>query len=186
MDCRRNCHHDSSSSRIRPRTGQSARPSTSTTHTPSTGLRMPPLDRPGTTASSVSSTLLTPHDKKMASRQTQINSLSWEEKREQGKWAQLELQQPTTCAAGFGWTSVKGGYMCTGNGNHYVSHKLLAEGRGGVYQGNADFRPHCYYWYGPLYGRELHDAAIHHKLPTRCQGKELILFPGDNRPTPED
>jgi hypothetical protein len=80
--------HSSSSSRTRAPT-ETVRPSTSathtssTSHTPSAGTRMRTLDRPGTTVPPIPSTLLTPHDQKMASRQTQINSLPPAERKEQ-------------------------------------------------------------------------------------------------------
>ena len=154
-------HHSSSSSRIGPPTGLGAnvdydgRPLPSTTHTPSAGTRMPILDRPDTAIPSVSNTLLTTQDQRMASRQTQINSLPRAERQEQEKWAQAQLKQHKTCASGCDWKKVEGGYQCNGQGNHYITHELLAEGLGGVYQGLEDDRyPHRYYWYGPLYGDE--------------------------------
>jgi hypothetical protein len=65
-----------------------------------------------------------------------------------------------TCPAELGWVRTSNGYKCQG-GFHVVSHKLLAEGRGGMYfnfglhDKNDNFKDN---WIGPLYGQDILDA----------------------------
>ncbi|TVY80765.1 hypothetical protein LSUE1_G005318 [Lachnellula suecica] len=105
------------------------------------------------------------YDTHMASRQPQINSLPPAERAEQEKWAQSQLQQHATCAAGWDWIQVPEGYVCTGGG-HGVTHELLAEGKGGVMY-NPEGRPGGRFgspmgdtfdvWAGPFYGQDILD-----------------------------
>ncbi|TVY34175.1 hypothetical protein LOCC1_G008738 [Lachnellula occidentalis] len=106
------------------------------------------------------STLKTSYDVKMATRQTQIESLSSAERKEQDKWAQTQLSQHSTCVMGLGWLKNNRGYQCSGGG-HLVTHELLAEGKGGVYHHIDD------YWLGPLYGQEIIDSMNRRLNPRR-------------------
>lgn len=75
-----------------------------------------------------------PHDIKMASRQTRIESLPPHERQEKDKWAQDKLRSSSAlCPQGFLWDRIDGGYICQG-GTHRVSDELLAEGKGGIYR----------------------------------------------------
>ncbi|TAQ90960.1 hypothetical protein B7494_g735 [Chlorociboria aeruginascens] len=82
---------------------------------------------------SAKSILTDPEDIRMASRQTRFATLKPEEKKEQDRWAQRKIKQSGCCPAGFDWDRRPNGYQCNG-GYHYMSDKLLAEGKGGVYQ----------------------------------------------------
>ena len=81
------------------------------------------------TPAPAASTLQTPRDHEMASRQTRYDDLSKEERRKQDEWAQEQLILIGTCRAGFAWYRIDGGYRCHGGG-HIVNDELLAEGRG--------------------------------------------------------
>jgi hypothetical protein len=88
---------------------------------------------------STPSLLRSNHDVKMASRQTRIESLPPSERAAQETWAHEQLKHlDGTCAAGYDWYRVKGGYRCEG-GRHFVSDELLAEGKGGCYSRYAIF-----------------------------------------------
>jgi Ni/Co efflux regulator RcnB len=69
----------------------------------------------------------------MASRQTQYDSLSASERKEQEEWAQWQIKLTGQCIEGYDWGRVDGGYVCAG-GNHMITDELLAEGRGGHWQ----------------------------------------------------
>ena len=85
------------------------------------------------------SLLRSSHDVKMTSRQTRIESLPPSERAAQEIWAHEQLKHfDGTCAAGYDWYRVKGGYRCEG-GRHFVSDELLAEGKGGCYSRYAIF-----------------------------------------------
>lgn len=98
---------ESSSKPTRAQTGSEVRPATKTAFT-------------------------NPHDIIMASRQTQYESLSPQDQKEQEKWAQEKVQTLGPCPAGFAWLRVTGGYNCE-PGTHWTSDELVAEGRGGYY-----------------------------------------------------
>jgi hypothetical protein len=73
----------------------------------------------------------------MATRQLKYDSLSRQDRYEQEKWAQKQLAK-NTCAMGFVWAREIGGYRChppesLGEGNHFVTDELLAEGKGRQY-----------------------------------------------------
>ncbi|MAD83713.1 MAG: hypothetical protein CL912_12195 [Deltaproteobacteria bacterium] len=81
-------------------------------------------------------------DIEMAAKQTQIAELTGQELEEQEKWAFEKLKAHAgTCPAGFAWgrwtieecgEQVRlDGYRCRG-GSHFVSHEMVAEGKGGV------------------------------------------------------
>ncbi|KAF8867013.1 hypothetical protein BDZ45DRAFT_559840, partial [Acephala macrosclerotiorum] len=76
----------------------------------------------------------TDHDRKMASRQTKIESLPKEERKKQEEWAQKQLQSPglSPCPGGLDWTRHAGGYVCD-SGLHFIPDAVLAEGKGGYY-----------------------------------------------------
>jgi hypothetical protein len=68
---------------------------------------------------------------KMASRQTQYESLPPEQRAKQESWAQSFLKRVGRCPQDFGWQRVEGiGYQCEGL-NHLVTDELIAEGKGG-------------------------------------------------------
>ncbi|TVY34176.1 hypothetical protein LOCC1_G008737 [Lachnellula occidentalis] len=179
----------------------------SSPRSPTTLSRMPLLDRPSTTIASnprspttlsrrrnvddpsatsttsttipaVPSTFTTAHDQEMASNQTRIHTLQPAQREEQDEWAREQLRQHSTCAVGYGWKSVSCGYQCEGQ-HHIVTHELLAEGRGGIYQGMWDWDadPMVYWWYGPLYGEEIRAAAYGSVLPERVMATRLTQFP---------
>ncbi|KAF8853830.1 hypothetical protein BDZ45DRAFT_566739, partial [Acephala macrosclerotiorum] len=74
------------------------------------------------------------YDIKMAERQMSMRFLPPAEQKEQEEWAQTQLKQnaSSNCPVGLIWVRCKDGYRCLG-GAHYVSDKLLAEGKGGWY-----------------------------------------------------
>lgn len=77
---------------------------------------------------------VTDYDRKMASRQTRIESLSGDQRSKQESWAQTQLKGlSTNCVGGFGWKRISGGYKCE-VGICLVTDELLAEGRGGFCQ----------------------------------------------------
>ena len=80
---------------------------------------------------------VTPHDQKMASRQTRFSTLPPEEKTSQEKWAQEKLLLGGECVAGCGFYRFEkdglAGYMC-GNNLCWIPDALLAEGKGGFYE----------------------------------------------------
>jgi hypothetical protein len=115
------------------------------------------------------STLKTSYDVKMATRQPQIDSLPPTDKAEQEKWAQAQLQQHSTCAAGLPWRKIPGGYQCTGP-YHIMTHKLLAEGKGGVYFDLGMTTRSC--WVGQLYGQEIVDIMV--GILSRQRMRELM------------
>jgi hypothetical protein len=68
---------------------------------------------------------------KMASRQTQYESLPPEQRAKQETWAQSFLKREGRCPQDFGWQRVEGiGYQCEGL-NHLITDELVAEGKGG-------------------------------------------------------
>lgn len=164
-----------------------SRSPTTLSRSPTTPSHMSILDEPSptsTTIPSVPSTLLTTYDQERATYQTRINTLDPSEQSEQEEWAQEQLKEYFTCPSDLDWRKVEGGYVCNGVGNHYVTHELLAEGLGGLYQGKWDSSyPPSYWWYGPLYGREETQlAAEHFILPDRVAYDPLRFFPGCNMP----
>jgi hypothetical protein len=93
------------------------------------------------------------YDKKMASRQTRIETLALKEREEQEAWAQTQLSQlSTACPEGWAWGRIPGGYQCRPGGlflgNHKVTDRLLAEGKGGVWYRITQFSQR---WHGPFY-----------------------------------
>ncbi|KAF4635816.1 hypothetical protein G7Y89_g2294 [Cudoniella acicularis] len=97
----------------------------------STGQTMPSnLD-----TSAPASILTTPEDIQMASRQQHIKSMTGPELAAQEKWVQSYIARQRVCPANYGWKPVNifcGGYRCEGD-NHIITHKIIAEGMGGVY-----------------------------------------------------
>ncbi|KAF8852362.1 hypothetical protein BDZ45DRAFT_695136 [Acephala macrosclerotiorum] len=75
----------------------------------------------------------TKEDEKFASQQLKIGSLSKEDRKKQEDWAQKQLKGRDTCPEGFLWDRFddQKGYRCQGQ-THFVTDKLLAEGKGGV------------------------------------------------------
>jgi hypothetical protein len=68
---------------------------------------------------------------KMASRQTQYESLPPDQQAKQESWAQSFLKREGRCPQDYGWQRVEGiGYQCEGL-NHLVTDELIAEGKGG-------------------------------------------------------
>lgn len=187
-----------------PRNSFPNRPPTSAPRSPSTqstaasGLSSHPrilesimhlLDRARTIAPppppSAGTTLLTSHDRQMASRQPHIDFMSPFKRVEQERWAHSQLSAVgATCVSRFAWLKVPGGYVCDhGRGPHYVTHELLAEGLGGCYQGSFCKRKSPgYFWEGPFYGQELVNTQATRTMPNRQFEEWLIFFPGNNRP----
>ncbi|PVH87725.1 hypothetical protein DL98DRAFT_635472 [Cadophora sp. DSE1049] len=100
------------------------------------------------------------HDKKMATRQLQIDTLSETELQEQEEWAQTKLVESWTCPMGRGWQryiapegySQFDGYRCYGGAStHLVSHQLLAEGKNSLYR----LSDSTGWWEGPFDAEEL-------------------------------
>jgi len=56
--------------------------------------------------------LVTDRDREMASRQTRIETLSGQQRKEQENWAQSQLKLSGVCIGGFNWDRVDGGYRC--------------------------------------------------------------------------
>jgi hypothetical protein len=82
-------------------------------------------------------TILRPDlDAKMATRQLKYETLSGQDRIEQEKWAQKELEK-SKCVGGFPWMRETGGYRCCtftpGDGIHFVTDELLAQRRGRQY-----------------------------------------------------
>ncbi|RFU34973.1 hypothetical protein B7463_g1368, partial [Scytalidium lignicola] len=124
---------------VEPSTQPSARPTASTVG----GLSTTAASQAGTQTirQSIYKSAL---DQQMASRQTQIDTLSPDERKKQEEWAQTQLNIVGVCVAGFLWDRVDGGYRCRG-GNHLVTDELLAEGHGGYLSYTA------FGWTGPYY-----------------------------------
>jgi hypothetical protein len=81
------------------------------------------------------SMLITQHDREMASRQTRIDSLPPDQRKEQETWAQKQLKGLSAmCPYGCQWKRSKtyGGYLCAAK-LCLVTDELLAEGKGGWY-----------------------------------------------------
>lgn len=72
------------------------------------------------------------HDQRMASQQSNYNSLLPEKRREQDDWAQIQLRIYGRCPAGLCWMRVTDGYRCAGLGGnggvHFISDAQLAIG----------------------------------------------------------
>lgn len=124
------------------------------------------------------------HDRKMASRQIKIESLSKEERKKQEDWAQEKLNSEglTPCPAGLNWTREKGGYRCVGT-NHFVSDGHLAEGKGAYYTRSII--------YSPILGKDLHPASYGSSFATPGRDeKEVsingIKHVGPHYPTPDE
>ena len=133
-------------------------------------IRLDPLEP----ISPPKTSLTTPHDLKMASLQTVYHTLPPSAKLEQELWAQEQLKEKIPpCPGGYTWlrqdgknssSKVKdmGGYKCNG-GHHFVSDALLAEGRGGYIEFQANMIGWSR-WRGPFYKgwekREVGDSGI--------------------------
>lgn len=74
----------------------------------------------------------TAHDQRMASQQSSYHTLLPEQRREQDKWAQIQLMLPGRCPAGLLWVRTGDGYQCAGLGGgggvHFISDAQLAIG----------------------------------------------------------
>ncbi|KAH7360169.1 hypothetical protein BKA65DRAFT_533520 [Rhexocercosporidium sp. MPI-PUGE-AT-0058] len=92
------------------------------------------------------------HDISMAEKQTKIAELEGEELVKQEKWAQEKLKAHAgTCPMGFNWARFKQiavpgqiemeGYRCLGS-NHFVTHELLAEGKGEIFHSTPQYANH--------------------------------------------
>ncbi|KAI9048007.1 hypothetical protein LZ554_007805 [Drepanopeziza brunnea f. sp. 'monogermtubi'] len=95
----------------------------------------PPAPKPISTAPPrIKSVLVSAADRKMASLQTKIATLSPPERKAQETWAQSVIAQTSQCPQDFGWErrDDHAGYQCAGR-NHFASDELVAEGKGGVY-----------------------------------------------------
>lgn len=75
----------------------------------------------------IKTTYTNPDDIKMATRQTQYNTLRKPEKLKQEEWAQLQIRKFGACIVGYGWHRVKEGYRCYG-GTHFIPDGILTEG----------------------------------------------------------
>lgn len=83
------------------------------------------------------STFRSQQDMQMASRQTQYDQLSPQDRNEQEAWAQTQLGQNSgRCPQRYEWIRQSGGYRC-GGGTHFVTDALLAEGKGRYYKPNV-------------------------------------------------
>jgi len=120
----------------------------------------------------ITTTFTSEHDKKMASRQLELGTLSETELQEQEQWAQVKLVESGSCPAGWCWqryTAPEGysqfnGYRCYGGAiTHLVSHDLLAEGRNRLFRLNRDTN----WWEGPF------DAKV--------VRRELLNWQGDHQ-----
>lgn len=90
---------------------------------------------PETAMSAVTTTFTNSDDVKMASRQTNYDTLPPSEQQKQEKWAQQKIRDIGICPAGYDWIRVPGGYNCWG-GSHWMTDELLAAGHGGWYMRN--------------------------------------------------
>jgi len=101
--------------------------------TTSTQLRRDP--------SSIGPTILrTERDQRMATRQTQFDTLPAEDRKKQEDWAQQQIQLTAACDGGYAWQRVKGGYRCH-SGMCKITDELLAEGKGGYLQQGPNSSP---------------------------------------------
>lgn len=118
----------------RPSVSGLDRPSVSCLDVPTSRKTMPSHLDPTQSGMKSASKYVTEHDRKMASQQTQIESLTGDERSKQESWAQSQLGGlSTNCVAGCRWNRIRGGYKCDA-GICLVTDELLAEGRGGFYQ----------------------------------------------------
>ncbi|KAF8855613.1 hypothetical protein BDZ45DRAFT_746207 [Acephala macrosclerotiorum] len=102
-------------------TAGSTRPTTTQPSSSSMRSRAPSFAR---------SIFKTTDDQKMASRQTKIESMSPQERKEQEKWAQSLIKG--LCPGGVSWDRVQGGYRCAAK-QHAVTDELVSEGKGGMF-----------------------------------------------------
>jgi len=75
----------------------------------------------------------TNNSKEMASRQLRFDSLSGTEQEEQEAWAKEQIAISGSCADGYEWCRVKGGYRCRAGG-HAMTDQLLADGKRAYYK----------------------------------------------------
>ncbi|KAE8453433.1 hypothetical protein EG329_010294 [Mollisiaceae sp. DMI_Dod_QoI] len=98
--------------------------------------------------------LKTDHDRTMAARQKDFDTLSSGEQRKQAKWARQYIKLTGLCPGEAKWLREKslGGFICTTN-QHLVTDALIAEGKGGMLRrGNRFITPTTTTWEGPFYG----------------------------------
>jgi hypothetical protein len=107
------------------------------------------------------------HDIKMASRQTQYDSLPPNEQKVQEEWAQTKIAKHGPCPEGYRWNRVPGGYNCSGL-QHWMTDKLLAEGRGGFYMRALD-------WNLVDTNRRIAEANSDSSYTNRTNGKKDIV-----------
>lgn len=117
----------------------------------SSSSRQPTVMRAAATTAppDVQSRFKSQHDVEMASKQMRYQEMNREEKKKQDEWVHNFIQYAGPCPAGFSWERVKYGYVCNG-GNHLCTDDLLAEGKGGFYNGTLDAG-----WWGPIYDQSV-------------------------------
>ncbi|KAH7410765.1 hypothetical protein BKA64DRAFT_772001 [Cadophora sp. MPI-SDFR-AT-0126] len=122
------------------------------------------------------------HDRKMATRQLQINTLSETELQEQENWAQMKLFESGSCPMGWGWqryTAPEGyaqfdGYRCCGGAStHLVTHELLAEGKNRLYRLSGSTN----WWEGPFDAQEVRDMLLASQAEAALVNQEQGLSP---------
>ncbi|KAF8847327.1 hypothetical protein BDZ45DRAFT_560441, partial [Acephala macrosclerotiorum] len=86
-------------------------------------------------------------DAEMGARQTMINTLSLDERKEQEKWAMNHLKLTVACPDAFTWKRIDKGYHCNGE-HHLITDEILAEGKGGVFLIGGDLEEERW---GPYY-----------------------------------
>ncbi|KAK0121120.1 hypothetical protein ONS96_011302 [Cadophora gregata f. sp. sojae] len=144
----------------------------------------PPAPAQSTTPD-ITTAFTSEHDRKMATRQLRIDTLSEVELQEQEEWAQKRLLESQACPAGWGWqryTAPEGysqfnGYRCYGGAStHLVSHELLAEGKNRLYQLDPFTN-----WAGPFDAEEVRRELVELAIG----GQQLSLADQAKQLTPE-